>query len=157
MESYCAALGFAWSCPLACLGRADTADQVAVRSIQKIDATSVVTGDTMPTTATVLTNEDDEADPGLNLAPGQEVVATVHDLEAGAITENLHLIQSAGAGLAPRLAQSQRLLFGVALGPALDLGQRPALAPDPGPALAALRGSGNFRVSDHMFAFLHLS
>lgn len=45
--------------------------------------------------------------------------------------------------------------FSVALGHALDLDLPHALAPDPGPTLAALRGAGRFLVSNHIIpAFL---
>lgn len=54
-------LGFAWSCPLACLEKADMAVPVAVHSIQMIDAISVETGDTTPTTATASASEGVEA------------------------------------------------------------------------------------------------
>lgn len=61
ISGYWVALGFAWSCPLACLGRADMADPAAVHLIQMIDAISAATGDTMLTTATASASEDVEA------------------------------------------------------------------------------------------------
>lgn len=133
------------------------ADPAAVHLIQMIDAISAATGDTMLTTATASASEDVEAGLGLDLAPDQGAAATVHDPEAAAITGGtvLHLIQNAGAGLALQLAQNRGLLLGVALGHALDLDLPHALAPDPGPTLAALRGAGRFLVSNHIIpAFL---
>lgn len=60
-SGYWADLGFAWSCPLACLGRADMAEPAVVRLIQMIDAISAEIEDTMLTTATASASEDVEA------------------------------------------------------------------------------------------------
>lgn len=60
-SGYWVDLGFVWSCPLACLGRADMAEPAAVHLIQMIDAISVETGDTMLMTATASASGDVEA------------------------------------------------------------------------------------------------
>lgn len=161
MERCCAALGSVWSCPLACHGRPNMAAPAAATLTLKTAATSVGTGATMPTTATVsarggeVVGADHALAPGLVPSPGH--VAAAIDPAPAAMTAAgtaPHLIPNVGRGLVPLCGQSPGPLLGVVpvlgQGPGPEGALRLALAPDP--ALPAIRGIGKISSSStHTF------